>query len=613
MKKLLSYILACLPVSLMVVGCSETENYLSPSSKKVIVTAQMPEADTRANLSQDGNTLNLIAKWQNGDEVKLIIVQGNQKFEVGKVPIENINSDGKKASFSYDIPSELDITKSYMLYAFCGIEGYVDKKENGDWYVYCTARLLRTEMSKLKAPLASCTEVSMTTPVAQFQHFQTYEVLHIKNASSESISFQHEGFDVVNPWYRGVPTLYDFNTWSPGALPQVWHNEASSEAITIPATGIACIISTYLPSGYQMKDAYLRAAINGSLNIVKSSNKKSSDVNIETGHAYHMYATWDGINLKFDNGEAGILTVEPDPIDFGSVEAGTTSTKSFTVSNTGDAELTFEIQSLNTTFFNIPESGKSFTLQSGESLSFTISFTPEAEEKDKSYSDVLTISTNASNATSGIVQVTITGKSKSREQERLTQVIPDELRDQFDDYVPIYDGSNPPNVEGSYFMDPEILIGSTLSYDSYGKSFSSEYMKFSDQDMKVNTINMIRVQGIPSVVEWMKGSGAFISGSDNNFTIYFDMEGESYGIPVKEAVVVSGTKVDGGIEKLSWGFILKEKGDDPNNHVVPVGTFRIFTDKDGMSPSVEWPYEGKYMVRKSKVQEIVLPYAHMAK
>lgn len=197
---------------------------------------------------------------------------------------------------------------------------------------------------------------------------------------------------------------------------------------------------------------------------------------------------------------------------------------------------------------------------------------------------------------------------KPQVDERVEQVIPEEIRTEIEQFIPIYDGVTPPNVEGSYYMDPEALIGTSLSYDQIGKHFSSEYQKFSGQDMVKNTINMVRVQGGGS--EWMKGTGAFISGSGDNFTIYFDMEGESSGIPVKEAIVLSGTKTPAGIKNLTWGFILKEKGDDPHGYVVPVGSFRIAADEDGMSESVEWPYGDQYGARMRTIATGTLECLH---
>lgn len=120
-----------------------------------------------------------------------------------------------------------------------------------------------------------------------------------------------------------------------------------------------------------------------------------------------------------------------------------------------------------------------------------------------------------------------------------------------------------------------------------------------------NTIDMVRVQGGGS--EWHKGSGAFISGSGNNFTIYFDMSGESNGIKTKRAFIVSGTKTDAGIKNLTTGFIMKEKGPDPDHKLVEVGTYRFFKDKDGMSEATSWPYGTQYDTKKRVKQANSLP------
>lgn len=198
--------------------------------------------------------------------------------------------------------------------------------------------------------------------------------------------------------------------------------------------------------------------------------------------------------------------------------------------------------------------------------------------------------------------------------DRINTVIPEEIRDEIDEYIPIYDGMNPPNIEGAYFMSPQILIGSSLSYDQIGKVYNSEYQKYGKQDMEKNTIDMIRVQG--GGTSWSKGSGAFISGTGNNFTIYFEMTGESsytsesgaqIVVPTKTTYIVSGTKTSSGIKNLTCGFIMKEKGYDPDERIVDVGTFRFFTDQDGMSDETSWPYNGQFETRKLVKERSVLP------
>lgn len=189
--------------------------------------------------------------------------------------------------------------------------------------------------------------------------------------------------------------------------------------------------------------------------------------------------------------------------------------------------------------------------------------------------------------------------------ERIPSVIPDDIRPEIEKYIPIYDGVNPPNIEGAYYLNPQILIGSTRPYDGYGDLFSSEYQKYFDQDMIANTINMIRVQGGGS--EWSKNTESKISGFDNHFTIYFEMTTINSGISSKQAYVVSGTMTPTGIKDLTQGFYLKEKGYDPYDHIVPVGTMRFFKDEDGMSEATTWPYGDKYGVKKRRVQGVELP------
>ncbi len=214
-----------------------------------------------------------------------------------------------------------------------------------------------------------------------------------------------------------------------------------------------------------------------------------------------------------------------------------------------------------------------------------------------------------------IGSVLVIGKTQDDEvDDRIHTVIPEEIRDVIDEYIPIYDGMNPPNIEGSYYLSPQILIGSSLSYDQIGKEYSAEYQKYGNQDMEKNTIDMVRVQGGGS--EWDKGSGAFISGTGNNFTIYFDMAGESsyindsgveISVPTKMAYIVSGTKTSSGIKNLTVGFVMKEKGYDPDDMIVDVGTFRFFTDQDGMCEATSWPYGNQYGTKKRVKQGNALP------
>ena len=177
------------------------------------------------------------------------------------------------------------------------------------------------------------------------------------------------------------------------------------------------------------------------------------------------------------------------------------------------------------------------------------------------------------------------------EDDRIEQVVPDDIRQKMEPYIPIYDGTNPPNVEGCYFIDPfeavycEDYANGTGGF-APGTLVVSHYINLTSQS-KENTIDMEDYSS--SGNNYSIGEGAFISGEGKNFTIFFNTIGTSYGIDTREALLLSGTKATGGIKNLRYAFVMVEKGDDPEGILMKEGVFRVFQDKDGMSYSDTWP------------------------
>ena len=166
------------------------------------------------------------------------------------------------------------------------------------------------------------------------------------------------------------------------------------------------------------------------------------------------------------------------------------------------------------------------------------------------------------------------------------EVMPD---NPFDPFMPIYPGDTPPNIEGSYLVSTHVLEYSTLWYDTPGQSYVDQYIKFSNQDMVNNTVDYEAVQFASSTIRDYS-LDSYVTGSDNNFTVFFNIAGEySDGVTTyKMAYAISGTVGENGITNYYDGFILQEKN-DPYDNMVPVGTMRIFKDRDGFSPRVTWP------------------------
>ncbi len=166
----------------------------------------------------------------------------------------------------------------------------------------------------------------------------------------------------------------------------------------------------------------------------------------------------------------------------------------------------------------------------------------------------------------------------------IEEVVPPEILEDLSPYMNIYYGTNPPVIEGTYFIDPFVTVycqdQGNGGYDP-GDKVNSEYVGFFNQDNKKLTLDF-KAESV-SGNSYEKGDGSFIAGDGNNFTVYFNTVGATQGISTKTALVISGTKTSGGIGNLQYAFVMVEKGSDPDHKLMEEGVFRVFKDQDGLS------------------------------
>lgn len=170
----------------------------------------------------------------------------------------------------------------------------------------------------------------------------------------------------------------------------------------------------------------------------------------------------------------------------------------------------------------------------------------------------------------------------------IDNIVPTELQEKISQYMPIYRGNTPPNVEGSYLAHIMTAVYcSDYGHGGYapGHTFADLYFRFQNQNNSHNTLDYEEQQG----TSFASGKGALISGEGNNFTACFNTAGESDGIPTKTALVISGTKTSQGIKDFKYAFVFLEKGNDPNDILMAEGEFRIFKDGDDLAANAEWP------------------------
>lgn len=161
-------------------------------------------------------------------------------------------------------------------------------------------------------------------------------------------------------------------------------------------------------------------------------------------------------------------------------------------------------------------------------------------------------------------------------------VVPKEYIDVLDDYIPIYEGVNPPDIQGVWLATPYETY-----YDSEGwyTTFADSWFWFYDQKSD-NTISMRKTQNLGDLT---LGEGAFISGSNDNFTVYFNQyTSHEDGAWMLSASLVSGTMSDGVIRNLKFAFIVLDKY-DPDEEYMDPGDYRVIYDTDYYTYPGTWP------------------------
>ena len=171
-------------------------------------------------------------------------------------------------------------------------------------------------------------------------------------------------------------------------------------------------------------------------------------------------------------------------------------------------------------------------------------------------------------------------------------VIPDAYIDLLSPYIPIYEGNTPPDIEGVWYISPLELY-----YDSNGAerddfNFAPNYVHFYNQT-SANTLSMESTQNLG---DYSIAEGVFVSGSGNNFTVYFNeyktQEDGSWSVM---ATLISGTKSGSTIKNYREAFIVLDDY-DVNGKYMDTGDFRVVEDADYTSGKTSWPLDTRVYI-----------------
>ncbi|MBD2752952.1 hypothetical protein [Spirosoma validum] len=147
--------------------------------------------------------------------------------------------------------------------------------------------------------------------------------------------------------------------------------------------------------------------------------------------------------------------------------------------------------------------------------------------------------------------------------------------------VNVCEGQTVTNVEGVYFMAPNIKTKTTVPGDNANNFYDYIY-RFKNQTTDLKIEVDYKSDGGGDVGLDIKG---FISGNGTCFTIFVLGEGQVENNKYRALTVYSGEKTATGIKNLQNAFLMLEDYGDPNDIFIPVNTGRAFKDGNGFSES----------------------------
>ena len=179
-------------------------------------------------------------------------------------------------------------------------------------------------------------------------------------------------------------------------------------------------------------------------------------------------------------------------------------------------------------------------------------------------------------------------------------VIPEDILVQLKNQMTIHSGTTPPDIAGTYLVNPAELVFSSDGNLDPGHIFVDVYFRLSNQNDKTNilTYEGKQMNSEKKVIDTATSDEVSVVGSGDNFTAYFIETGNAETVnnentDYRSATVISGTKTTSGIKNCSYAFVMLEKDADPDNILIKVGTYRIIKDGNSLASNTAWTKTSK--------------------
>lgn len=153
-------------------------------------------------------------------------------------------------------------------------------------------------------------------------------------------------------------------------------------------------------------------------------------------------------------------------------------------------------------------------------------------------------------------------------------------QDSLRQFMPIYEGFTPVNVDGQYLAAPMKLI---YASDGFSGEFYDMRWKVADQNGR----------NVASYNEWQESAvgenkEAHVIGEGEKITIYTIEKAvdETLGWSCEMVTVISGLKQQNGIKDYSYAIVMRDKRDE-NGVIIEPDSYRVFKDGDGLSSATQ--------------------------
>lgn len=150
----------------------------------------------------------------------------------------------------------------------------------------------------------------------------------------------------------------------------------------------------------------------------------------------------------------------------------------------------------------------------------------------------------------------------------------------------INDGTTPPAINGIFLFSPAYCTFDNSGANRKGSYFDDYKLQFKDQNTSQYTVNFSYKDVSNGNDNASDDNATYISGQNNLFTVFSQAKGTAQGIKYTALDVISGQAQGTAMKNLVWShYLVSKDGDAGNLLLVPAGTTRMFTDKDGSSDS----------------------------